>query len=170
MIPMGESLLYRVVSKIGGDDAVKIVSELKKRGKATEEDLAKATGIRLNEIRKILIRLHNFSLVTSESIQDSQSGWLIFYWRLQEDQLQSIIKAQKRRILEKLKARLEFEKTHDFFFCNDKHCGRYTFEEAVENFFKCPSCGGSLQHFDNSKVVEFLEKKVESLKEELEHE
>mgnify|MGYP000032268913 FL=1 len=124
----------------------------------------------MNEIRKILIRLHNFSLVTSESIQDSQSGWLIFYWRLQEDQLQSIIKAQKRRILEKLKARLEFEKTHDFFFCNDKHCGRYTFEEAVENFFKCPSCGGSLQHFDNSKVVEFLEKKVESLKEELEHE
>ena len=170
MVLMDESLLYKVALKIGGDEAVKIVGELKKRGKATEEELAKATGIKLNEIRKILIRLHNFSLVTSENVQDPQSGWLIFYWRLQEDQLQSIIKAQKRRILEKLKARLEFEKTHDFFFCNDKHCGRYTFEEAVENFFRCPQCGGTLQHFDNSKIIEFLEKKVESLKEELEHE
>ncbi len=169
-ISVDESLLYKVASKIGGEEAVKIVKELKKKGKATEEELAKETDIKLSELRKILFKLHSFSLVTSENVQDTKTGWLIFYWRLQEDQLKSVVRAQKRRILEKLQARLEFEKTHDFFYCNDKHCGRYTFEEAVENFFKCPSCGGTLQHFDNSKVIEALEKKIKMLKEELEHE
>ncbi|RLI04920.1 transcription factor, partial [Candidatus Bathyarchaeota archaeon] len=106
----------------------------------------------------------------SESVQDKKTGWLIFYWRIQEDQLKSVIRAQKRRILEKLQVRLEFEKEHDFFYCNDNHCGRYTFEEAMENIFRCPKCGGPLQHFDNSKTIEMLEKKIKELKEELENE
>lgn len=167
---MDEALLYKVVSKIGGADAVKLVKQLKKMGKATEEDLAKTTEIKLNELRKKLFKLHSFSLVTSESVQDEKSGWLIFYWRLQEDQLESIIRAQKKRILEKLEARLEFEKNHDFFHCAQSNCGRYTFEEALEHLFKCPKCGGNLEHYDNARVIETLEHKIKQLKEEVERE
>jgi len=167
---MDEALLYKVVSKIGGEDAVKLVKHLKKAGKATEEDLTKATNINLNELRKTLFKLNSFSLVASENVQDEKTGWLIFYWRLQEDQLESIVRAQKKRILEKLEARLEFEKTHDFFICNQTKCGRYTFEEALEHLFKCPKCGGKLEHYDNARVIEFLERKIKQLKEEIERE
>ena len=170
MNPMDEALLYKVASKIGGDYAVRIVNQLKKVGRATEEDLTKATNIKLNELRKVLFKLNSFSLAASESVQDEKTGWLIFYWRLQEDQLESIIRAQKKRILEKLEARLEFERTHDFFSCSQSKCGRYTFEEAMEHLFKCSKCEGKLEHYDNSKAIEFLERKIKQLKEEIERE
>jgi len=162
-------LLDKIVEKIGGEDAVKIIGELKKRGKATEEELVRSTGVKLTEVRKILFRLHNFSIVSSETVQDKNTGWMTFYWVLQKDQLKSLVRTQKRRILEKLKARLEFEKTHDFFYCESGH-GRFTFEEAMENIFRCPTCSTPLKHFDNSKIVEVLEKKVKELEEEIEHE
>lgn len=162
-------LLDKVVEKIGGEAAVKIVNELKKREKTTEEELVKSTGVKLTEVRKILFKLHNFSIVSSETVQDKNTGWMTFYWVLQKDQLKSLIRTQKKRTLEKLKARLEIEKTHDFFYCESGH-GRFTFEEAMENIFKCPACSTSLKHFDNLKIVEALEKKVKELEEELEHE
>ncbi|RLI05816.1 transcription factor, partial [Candidatus Bathyarchaeota archaeon] len=67
---MEDRLLQKVALKIGGEEAIKIVEELKKKGKLTEEELAKATNIKLSDIRKILFKLHNFSLVTSEGVQD----------------------------------------------------------------------------------------------------
>lgn len=160
-----------VASKIGGDTAVKLISELKKRKKATEDELAKNTKIRLNELRKILFKLQKFSIITPEVVQDKHSGWMIFYWRLREDQLESIIRSQKRRVLEKLKERLEYERTHDFYICTDRKCGeRFTFEEAMEHFFKCPKCGSPMEHFDNSQIIHVLEEKIAQLEKEIERE
>ncbi len=164
-----EAVLYKVVSRFG-DDAVKIVKELMARGRATEDELNRATGVKLNEIRKILFKLHNFSLAFSESIQDEKSGWLIFYWRIQLNRLDTVITTQKRRILEKLEARLEYERAHDFYYCNNDDCQRLTFEEAMESIFKCPKCGKSLEHFDNTQIIDLLTKTINSLREEMESE
>lgn len=158
------------MAKIGGEDAEKIVKFLVEKGKATEDEIAKATDVKLNEIRKILFKLHNFNLASSESVQDKKTGWLIFYWRIQQDQLESVIRTQKRRILERLQARFQYEQEHDFYYCFNETCRKLTFEEAMESIFKCPTCGRSLQHFDNVEVVEGLEKRVSSLKNELETE
>ncbi len=167
---MDKDLLYDVILKIGGEDAVKLAKELQGRKQATEDDLSKATGIKLNDVRKILFKVHCFSLVTSESIQDNKTGWLIFYWRLQADRLESLIRTQKRRILEKIEARLDFEKNHDFYYCKNNHCGKFPFEEVVESIFHCPKCGGELVHFDNSRVVATLESKLNALLEEVKRE
>jgi len=167
---LDEELLIKAVDKIGSEDAVKIVKELLHRGKATEDELAKATGVKLNDIRKILFKLHSFSLAFSESVQDKKTGWLIFYWRIRPEQFESVIRTQKRRILEKLETRLEFEKTHEFYSCVREECPRLTFEEALETLFKCPKCGGPLQHFDNASIVERLSERVRRLRKELESE
>ena len=168
---MSNSLLRLVASKIGGEVAVKLVSELKKRGKATEDELAKNTNIKLNELRKTLFRLQKFSIITPEVVHDKNSGWMIFYWRLREDRLESIIRTQKRKVLEKLKERLEYERSHDFYVCVNKKCGgRFTFEEAMEYVFRCPNCGGPLEHFDNSQIIRVLEEKIAKLEEEIESE
>ena len=167
---MGKDLLYEVITKIGGDDAAKLAKELRARKQATEDDLSKATGIKLSDLRKILFKLNCFSLTTSESTQDKKTGWLIFFWRLQAERLDSIIRTQKRRILEKIGARLEFEKNHDFYYCKNDHCGKFPFEEVVESIFRCPKCGGELVHFDNSEVIATLESKLNALREEVKRE
>ncbi|RLI27352.1 MAG: transcription factor [Candidatus Hecatellales archaeon] len=164
-------ILRLVASKIGGEVAVKLVSELKKRGRATEDDLAKNTNIKLNELRKTLFTLQKFSIITPEIVQDKGSGWMIFYWRLREDQLESIIRTQKRRVLEKLRERLEYEREHDFYVCVNPRCGvRYTFEEAMERMFRCSKCGSPLEHYDNTQIIAVLEDKIAKLEAEIKRE
>lgn len=167
---MSEARLFEVISKLGGEEAVKIARQLKKMGRATEDDITKATGVNLNEVRKILFKLRSFSLVSSESVQDKNSGWLIYYWMLQPDRLESLIRSQKKRVLEKLEEKLAYEKSHDFYRCVNGPCGKVTFEEAVESFFRCPKCGGPVEHFDNTAVLETLEREIRKLKEEMERE
>jgi transcription initiation factor TFIIE subunit alpha len=163
--------LLLIADKIGGETAVKIVSELEKKGLSTADEIAKNTGLNLVEIRKNLFKLKNFSIITSEIVQDRNTGWSIFYWKLRSDQLESIIRSQKRRVLEKLKERLEYEKNHDFYKCVNEKCGkRYTFEEAVEHLFKCPDCRSPMEHYDNSHIIRILERKIAELEEEVKHE
>jgi transcription initiation factor TFIIE subunit alpha len=167
---MDKDLLYEIIAKIGGEEAVKLAKELQVKKQATEDDLSKATGIKLNDVRKILFRLNCFSLAASESIQDEKTGWMIFYWKLQAERLDSIIRTQKRKILDRLQTRLEFEKNHDFYICKNNNCGKFPFEEVVESIFRCPKCGGELDHFDNSEVIATLESKLAALQEEVKSE
>ena len=166
LVPIKEELLVKIAETIGGEDARKIVEALREMGSATDDQLSLKTGVRLNLVRKILYRLYSHSLVTYDRSRDGKTGWYIFHWRLQPEQVEGFIQTQKRRFLEKLCTRLEFEKSHSFYYC--PFCSvRITFEEAMEIMFRCPKCGRSLGFFDNQPIIEFLERKIEELREEL---
>ncbi len=99
--------------------------------------------------------------------RDEHTGWFIFHWRLQPDQLEGFIFNQKRRVLEKLQARVEYEKSHDFYYCHTAGCRRFPFEEAVDLVFRCPACKKPLMHFDNGQLIEALNSKIGELRKEL---
>ena len=162
-----DATLMRVASALGEEDAVKLIENLKNADETTDDELANKTGIRLNSVRKILYKLYDHSLVSLRRTRDPKTGWFIFHWRLQPDQLEGFILSQKRRVLEKLNVRLEYEKNHDFYYCNTTGCKRVPFEEAIELVFHCSTCGKSLVHSGNEKLVEILSTKVEQLGKEL---
>jgi len=162
-----DATLMRVASALGEEDAVKLIENLKNAEETTDDELANKTGIRLNSVRKILYKLYDHSLVSLRRTRDPKTGWFIFHWRLQPDQLEGFILSQKRRVLEKLNVRLEYEKNHDFYYCNTTGCKRVPFEEAIELVFHCSTCGKSLVHSGNEKLVEILSTKVEQLRKEL---
>lgn len=159
--------LFKVAEALGGEEAVKIVEVLSEVDETTDEEIVAKTEINLNHVRKLLYRLYGNSLVGLRRIRDKETGWFIFYWRLQPDQLDGFIQNQKRRILDKLEARLEYEKGHDFYYCYTPGCKRVPFEEAVEIVFQCPTCNKPLMHFENGKIIKFLTGKVEQLRKEL---
>ena len=163
---VSDDVLSKVVEMLGGEDAVRIVSILKKTDKTTDEEISNKTEIRLNEVRKTLYRLYDYSLVTCERLRDEKTGWFIFYWKLQADQAEGFIQNQKRKILEKLESRLDHELNHTFYSCLTEGCERVTFEDAMETFFRCQKCGKLLQHTDNSKITERLKKKIDSIHQE----
>lgn len=169
LIWLVDDFLLTAVSRID-KDAAKIVKELSDHGRSTEDELARATELKINDIRKILFKLNSFSLAFSETIQDKKTGWMIFYWRIESDQIEGVIKTQKKRILEKVKARQEYEKSHDFYWCLNDDCARRSFEDAMEVLFKCPTCGKRLDHFDNSKALEIVDTKVDMIRKELSNE
>jgi len=159
--------LIKVARLFGGEEAVTIVNNLKKKSEATDEMLANESTVRLNTVRKILYKLYDHGLVSCTRVRDEKTGWFIFYWKLQTDQLDAFIRSRKRRVLEKLKQKLDYEKNHSFFVC--KKCGdvRVTFEEAMESSFRCSKCGGQLESSENASVVEFLEKRIKQIEDEL---
>jgi len=159
--------LIKIAEVFGNEDAVKIIDILKEVDEITDEEIANKTGIRLNFVRKILYKLYDRSLVGLRRSRDETTGWFIFHWRLQPDQLEGFILNQKRRILEKLETRLRYEKNHDFYYCSTPECERIPFEDAMELVFRCPTCNKPLMHYDNGELIEALNQKIEALRKEL---
>jgi transcription initiation factor TFIIE subunit alpha len=159
--------LVKVARALGEDDAVTLVDILKDAGEITDDEIANKTSIRLNSIRKILYKLYDHSLVGLRRTRDPKTGWFIFHWRLQPDQLEGFILSQKRQVFEKLDLRLAYEKNHDFYYCYTPGCKRVPFEDAIELIFKCPTCGKPLMHYANERMLNALSKRVEQLRKEL---
>src|SRR4030043_1399332 len=162
-----DSTLTKVALALGGEEAVQLIAHLKGVEEITDDEIANKTGIRLNSVRKILYKLYDHSLVSLRRTRDPKTGWFIFHWKLQPDQLEGFILSQKRRVLEKLTVRLEYEKNHDFYYCTTPGCKRVPFEEAVEQVFHCSPCGKALVHCGNEHFVEILSEKVGQLRKEL---
>lgn len=162
-----DETLVKVAEVLGQEEAIEIIYTLKDTGEITDDQIANKTGIRLNSVRKILYKLYDHSLVSLRRSRDENTGWFIFHWKLQPDQLEGFITNQKKHVLQKLDARLSYEKNHDFYYCGTPGCRRVPFEEAMELIFRCPTCSKPMMHFDNGKVVEVLSRKIGQLRTEL---
>ena len=155
-----------VIEEIAGEDGVAVASLLTGSYEVTDEKIAEKTGMKLNDVRKILYILFDNQLVSYRRIRDKSTGWFIYLWRLNRDNVEFLVNTKKELVLEKLKERLEYEKTHVFFYCPTDGV-RMTFEDATELNFKCPVCNRPLESYDNSKIISFLEKKIKELEKEL---
>jgi transcription initiation factor TFIIE subunit alpha len=162
--------LKKIVNIVGGEDAVRVVMALKELGESTDDQILLKTGIKLNDVRKILFKLYDHSIVQCNRIRDEKTGWIIFHWRVQPDQLEGFIKNYKRKIRKILETRLEYERDHNFYYCYTPTCRRLTFEDAVELVFHCPNCSNPLKYFDNNRIVDVLEKRVQRIDNELKEE
>ena len=162
-----DKTVQRVSEAFGGEEAIQIVNVLKGVGETTDDEIATKTEIRLNTVRRILYKLYDHSLVGLRRSRDKTTGWFIFHWRLQLDQLAGFILNQKRRVLEKLETRLEYEQAHDFYSCFTEECKRVPFEDAMELVFRCPTCNKLLMHFDNTELKASLVERIDTLRKEL---
>jgi len=162
-----DETLAKVAEVFGDEEAVRIIDVLKGVDEITDDEIANKTEIRLNVVRKILYRFYDRSLVALRRSRDQNTGWFIFHWRLQPDQLEGFILNQKRHVLEKLETRLGYEKDHDFYHCSTIGCKKIPFEDAMELVFRCPICSKPLMHYENGEVIKVLGEKVEQLRKEL---
>ncbi|UCE57399.1 MAG: transcription factor [Candidatus Bathyarchaeota archaeon] len=163
---MDEETLRKVVA-LFGEDAVRVAEALRSVDEITDIQIADQTEIRLNTVRKTLYRLYDHSLVGLRQTRDKETGWFVYHWRLQPDQLEGFIFNQKQRVLEKLETRLRYEKSHEFYSCQTKGCKPLPFEQAFEVIFRCPACNKSMVHINNGNTVEILTRKISQIKEEL---
>ncbi len=159
--------LARLASFFGGEEAISVVRALAQAGTTTDDVVAAQANVRLNTARRILYKLYDHALVTCTRSRDENTGWFIYHWRLQPDQLDAFVRSRKKKALEKIRQRLEYEKGHSFFMCKGCLTIRVTFEEAMESAFRCSGCNGQLISEDNSKTVQVLEDSARRLESEL---
>jgi transcription initiation factor TFIIE subunit alpha len=165
---ISDDTVDQIAMILGGEEGVKIIDAIRSVDEITVEEIAEQTEIQINDVRRILYRFYNHSLVTSRRFRDKETGWFIFQWRLQSGLIEAFLTGMKQKILKKLKARLRHELDHEFYHCGSEECARITFEDAMDTVFNCPVCGEPLEPVDNEGYIDFLEAKIVEIEGELE--
>jgi transcription initiation factor TFIIE subunit alpha len=161
-----EDSFVKIAGLLGGEEYVRVARALLNNENATDEEIASATGLKINAVRKALYDLFGKSLISGVRVRDMKMGWFVYRWKAQRDQVDGFIENQKRKALERLKNRLEYEQSHEFYHCGTPNCRKYIFEQAVEVFFKCQICGKPLNLIDNSQLVQAFKWKIEQIEKE----
>jgi len=163
---VSEELYLKVAALVGGDDAIGVVSALLDLKKASDEEIANRTGLRLPNVRKVLYKLLDSSLVAFEERRERMEQ-TVFYWYPLPEQVYGFIQTEERNLIKRLKAKLNYLRSHEFYHCGTPTCRRLTFEEAVETLFKCPTCGKPLNRVDVTDIIEAIEGRIETIQREL---
>jgi len=162
-----EDPFVKIASLIGGEEYHKVARALLNTEDATDEEIAGATGMRINIIRKVLYDMFGKALITGIRVKDEKKGWFVYRWRAKSDQVDNFIDNQKKKILERLQKRLEYEESSEFYHCGNNECQRIKFDVAIESFFKCPACKGNLSMVDNNYTKEALRYKIDQIMSEV---
>ncbi len=162
-----EDSFVKLANLIGGQDYLKVARALLNSEDATDEEIASATGLRINIVRKVLYDMFGKALISGVRVRDEMKGWFVYRCRARRDYADSFIENQKRKILERLKKRLEYEESAEFYHCGNEACSRLPFEQAVEVLFKCPNCKGLLNPVDNSEIKKVLRSKIDEITRDL---
>jgi transcription initiation factor TFIIE subunit alpha len=135
-------------------------------GEVTDEELAEEIGLELNDVRRALFILYENDLATYRRLRDEDSGWLTYLWTFKYDNIPERLEDEMHRLLDALETRREYEQDHEFYLCETDSI-RFEFGEAMDFGFQCPQCGDELVSMGNQGLVDAIDTRIESLREEL---
>ena len=162
-------VLKALLMDFGDVEAVKIAEVLLNFGKKdiTDEEIAEKAGYKLNIVRKLLYILNENKITRFRRVRDKKSGWFVYYWNHNFDNLKELLWERRQQVLNHLEDRHNYEKDHYFFKC-DKECikgRRLIFEDAMELNFQCPFCNeGKLIEEPNKENVKILAKTIQNIR------
>ncbi|MHA1215729.1 MAG: hypothetical protein ACTSPE_01630 [Candidatus Thorarchaeota archaeon] len=161
--------LFRlVVEEIAGKEGVDVATVLVNVDETTDEEIATKTDLKLNVVRRILYKLHDNHLASYRRVRDTDTGWFLYYWKIDPRKAQALVNRKKRMVLTLLEQRLEHETNNELYACVNRDSPPVPFEEAMNLSFRCPVCNGLLQYVNNERTISFLRKQVEELRADLE--
>ena len=167
LIDKYEDPFVKISYMLGGDEYLKVARSLLKAQNATDEEIASSTGLRINMVRKVLYDLFGKALITGVRVIDERKGWFVYRWLSRRDEVENFIENQKKKIHERLQQRLDYENSSQFYHCGNDDCSRLTFENALDVFFKCPSCGDVLNLKKNDREKKAFVKQIDKIRKDM---
>jgi|GEM_PF-433936 len=144
-----------------------IIRNLESGEAISDDDLAALIGVKVNMVRTELNELYANGMVSFEKRKIPNQKWYAYFWKLDMGNINYLIQQRIKKVIDILNKRLNFEMNHSFFYC-PRDGKRYTFEESLENGFRCVDCGTPLVAQDNREIVERLKSEVSRLTQLLE--
>jgi len=159
----------RLLEEIGFDldsQTKRVLEILEKEPEVNEKFLAQALDTKINSVRKSLYKLMHSGFVSYSKKRDkNKEWWYLYYWTLNPQRIRDVWLEYKKKELKKKRKELEKEQGQQFE-C-ERGCKKFTYEEALENEFKCPYCDSGMVQVDNSEEVEALKREIEEVEAEL---
>ena len=144
----------------------RLIYEQTPKGGLSDDDLEELTGYKQSEIRRILRLLESYKIATHRRRKHPEKEVARYFWRIDSDTINIVLLNLKKKVLEKLKNRLEYEESNNFYVCPQDGT-KYTVEEALTMDFTCPRCGSLLEEYDRSGALDRLKRKIAKLEEEI---
>jgi len=144
----------------------RLIYEKSPSGGLSDEDLEHLTGYKQGEIRRILRLLHEARITVYKRGKHPKTEATRYYWRIDPENINVTLLNLKKRVLQKLRERLDVESTTTFYAC-PADGAKYTLEEAYLNDFTCPRCGMYLEQVDSTPRIEALQAAIRRLEEEI---
>ena len=158
--------LDELITTLVGEDVLPLFHILLLKSNISEFKLAEMLNITVNQVRNMLYRLNEHTLVDFIRKKDKKKGWYIYYWSLNKKRLDGVTLKLKQKQLEDLKVRFSREKEGLFYVC-PMGCMRLQMEQAMEYEFRCQECGTLMKEQDNQKTVSNIKKMISDLEQEL---
>lgn len=163
-----ESAFVDFLNKNAGVGAHSVVVALwESRKPMKDEKIAEKTGLKVTEVRTILNRLHYRGIANYEKERNERSGWYNYSWFIDKKKLISLIIEELCEIAEKLEKEKTIKENYTIFICK-QGCVEIPFEIAAEYNFKCPECGRDMDCLNPKKLKNEINKKVMSIKKQIE--
>lgn len=161
--PLVQDLLYGIIHENNEeDDGSMLVIECLDKGLVTDEDIAEATELRLNIVRRVLYKLYDSGLASYKRSKDPDTQWFTYEWTFEKENVKEMCIKKRNEEIKRLREALEFEENNMFFLCESNDC-RLTFDEASEQGFICPLCGKTLEFADNNAIIQDLKSTLEMI-------
>lgn len=164
---MKKELIKESASYVAGKPAEELVMLLDGKKYMNEFLIAKKLGITINQVRNILYRLSEKSLVSSTRKKDKKKGWYTYSWKNENLKSLEFLSGILIKRVEQMNFQIQNRETKEFYVCS--RCSiEFNEENALLHDFMCPECGDILERKDNSKVLKAFKRNVEEFRKKLE--
>jgi len=126
-----------------GENSIHVIREFDRE--LSDEDISKKTELRASDVRVVLNRLHANSLASYSRSRDKTSGWYSYNWRLDEQHAHQLANGL---MSEEKELKVTGGEGERYYCIIDGEKVIYTFEEAMQNDFKCPKSGQPLKFLE----------------------
>jgi len=143
---LADAAVRQKLIETGGENTISIIRDFDKD--MSDEELARKTGIKASDVRVVLNRLHNIGLFFYTRLRDRDSGWYSYIWKMKEDKLKEFSDGIMEGGVGET-TRIVKEDCYRCLACSPEKM--VNFEEAMDDQFRCTSCGSMLEFSEKKK-------------------
>ncbi len=158
-----------LLSALVGEDAVRVADILLKNAEITDEKIVELVNeeLSIKDVRKALYKLNDQSLARYRRQRDPETGYFVYWWKIERERLREMILQRRRAILKILKQRLEYEEENLLYKCENCNSQPLPFDDAFETEFLCKECNNPLVQLENEELIEQLRMKINELEKKI---
>lgn len=161
-----DEVVQKYLHELVGDRGMPVAAS-PPEGEVTDEELSQKLGLELNNVRRALFILYENELASYRRVRDEDSGWLTYLWTFNYDQIKINLLEAMSTLSEYLSKRHDFESQNEFYLCET--CSlRFSFSDALDQSFVCPTCSSKLNIMDNSQLLNSMKTRLDDLQDQLE--
>ncbi|HIP63153.1 MAG TPA: transcription factor E [Archaeoglobus profundus] len=158
-----EELIKELIERVAGEVGV-IIYEFKPKDEFTDEKLSIELGIDINDVRKALFALYEIGLAEYRRKRDDETGWMEYYWKINYDKQNEILRKELLKTKRKLEEKVKNESSTIYYICING-CMKINYEQAMEYNFICPRCGAQLEYMDSSIAIKKAKEEIKKIDE-----